>query len=115
DDIAGPAAYVRAMRRQRLVLPLALVAALATTATSASAVHRQRVLLDAVITRETASGPDSSHVGHRQIASGVLRDAAGRRLGGFRFTCVWTRILPGGDDLEHCTGAGRTADGRLDV
>jgi hypothetical protein len=44
-----------------------------------------------------------------------LLDAAGRAVGRFHFTCTWTRILAGGDALEHCSGSGRTADGQLDV
>ena len=75
----------------------------------------QTLLLDAGFTHLLGAGPDANHVGHRQLASGVLRDRDGRPVGHFAFTCTWTRILAGGDALERCTGFGRTADGRLEV
>jgi hypothetical protein len=73
------------------------------------------LLLDASFTHLLRAGPDANHVGHRQIASGVLRNGTGRTVGQFAFTCTWTRILAGGDALERCSGFGRTADGRLEV
>ena len=75
----------------------------------------QTLLLDASFTHLLGAGPDANHVGHQQIASGVLRDSTGRTVGQFAFTCTWTRILAGGDALERCSGVGRTADGRLEV
>ena len=73
------------------------------------------VVFDATFTAQRTAGPDANHVGHRQIASGVLRNSTGRAVGRFAFTCIWTRILAGGDALERCSGSGRTADGRLEV
>jgi hypothetical protein len=75
----------------------------------------QTLLLDASFTHVLGAGPDANHVGHKQIAGGVLRDSAGGALGRFAFSCTWTRILADGDALERCAGSGRTADGRLDV
>ena len=75
----------------------------------------QTLLLDASFTHLLGAGPDANHVGHQQLASGVLRDRGGRRVGRFAFTCTWTRILAGGDALERCIGFGRTTDGRLRV
>jgi hypothetical protein len=109
------------MRPWRLTLILASavatllwVMAMASTAAASSARPRT-VLFDAEFTAQRTAGPGSDRVGHRQIASGVLRDSAGRAIGRFGFTCTWTRILAGGDALERCSGFGRTADGRLEV
>ena len=93
---------------------LVCVAAMASTAVASSARPRT-VVLDATFTAGRTLGPDGDHIGHRQIASGVLRDSTGRAVGRFGFTCIWTRILAGGDALERCSGFGRTADGRLEV
>ena len=109
------------MRSWRLTLILASVlatllcfAAMVSTAAASSARPRT-VLFDATFTAGRTAGPDTDHVGHRQVATGVLRDSTGRAVGRFAFTCVWTRILAGGDALERCAGSGRTADGRLKV
>jgi hypothetical protein len=109
------------MRSWRLTLiPISLlatllyVAAMASTAAMSSP-RPGTVLFDATFTAQRTAGPDANHVGHRQIASGVLRDSTGRRVGRFGFTCTWTRMLAGGDALERCAGLGRTADGRLEV
>jgi hypothetical protein len=93
---------------------LLCAAAMASTAL-ASSTHPQTLLFDATFTAQWTAGPHAGHVGHRQIASGVLHDSAGRTVGQFAFTCIWTRILAGGDALERCSGFGRTADGRLKV
>ena len=90
------------------------IAAIASTAVARSA-HPQTVLFDATFTAHRTAGPDAERVGHRQIARGVLRNSTGRAVGRFAFTCIWTRILAGGDALERCAGSGRTADGRLEV
>jgi hypothetical protein len=109
------------MRSWRLTLilisalaPLACAGAMAATAV-ASPVCPQAVLFDATFTADRTAGPDANHVGHQQLASGVLGNSTGHRVGRFAFTCIWTRILAGGDALERCAGFGRTADGRLDV
>ena len=106
-------------RRLTLILISVLVtlpcaAALAPTAV-ASPARPRTVLFDATFTAQRTAGPDANRVGHRQIASGVLRNSIGRTVGQFAFTCTWTRILAGGDALERCSGFGRTADGRLEV
>jgi hypothetical protein len=75
----------------------------------------QTLYFDAILTRARTAGPDANHAGHEQIASGLLRTAAGRAAGRFEFTCAWTRILAGGDALERCSGSGRTTDGELDL
>lgn len=109
------------MRSRRLTLILTSVlatvlcfAAMVSTAAASSARPRT-VLFDATFTAGRTAGPDADHVGHRQVASGALRDSTGLAVGRFAFTCVWTRILAGGDALERCSGSGRTADGRLKV
>jgi hypothetical protein len=109
------------MQSRRLTLILISVlatlpcaAALAPTAMASSA-HPRTVLFDATFTAQRTAGPDTNHVGHKQIASGMLRNSTGRTVGQFAFTCIWTRILAGGDAFERCSGVGRTADGRLEV
>ena len=108
------------MRSWRLILILTLVlAALVCIAAASAAPARlartRTVVFDATFTAQRTAGPDANHVGHRQIASGALRNSTGRAVGRFAFTCIWTRILAGGDALERCSGSGSTADGRLDV
>jgi hypothetical protein len=93
---------------------LPCAAAMAPPAVASSAGPRT-VLFDATFTAQRTAGPDANHVGHRQIASGVLRNSLRRTVGQFAFTCTWTRILAGGDALERCSGFGRTAEGRLEV
>ena len=109
------------MRSRRLTLilisvlaTLLCVATMASTAVASSARPRT-VVFDATFTAQRTAGPDANHVGHRQIASGVLLNSTGRAVGRFAFTCTWVRILAGGDALERCSGFGRTADGRLEV
>jgi hypothetical protein len=97
-----------------LLVALPYAGAMAPTAVASSARPRT-VLFDATFTAQRTAGPDANRVGHRQIASGVLRNSIGRIVGQFAFTCTWTRILAGGDALERCSGFGRTADGRLEV
>jgi hypothetical protein len=108
------------MRFRSWLIPfVALAAVLPPAATAAGAtrrpVRRQALVFDARVTHQTTAGPGPSHVGHTQIAGGVLRDSAGRAVGRFGFTCTWTRVLRGGAALERCHGVGRTSDGRLDV
>jgi len=103
-----------------LTLSLGLATVLATAAAAAAGatgrpVRTQTLVFDARFTHEATAGPGPSHVGHEQIAGGVLRDTAGRTIGRFAFTCKSTRILPGRGALERCQGSGRTLDGRLDV
>jgi hypothetical protein len=76
-----------------LLLPMSIDA---ESATAASARHVQALFFDAIFTSARTGGPGPSHVGHRQIASGILRDASGRRQGNFSFTCTWTSVEPAG-------------------
>jgi hypothetical protein len=98
-------------------LPLAILVCLATTATLVNAASRvatpQTLFFDAVFTQAGTAGPSANQVGHLQIASGMLRDANGRSVGRFAFTCRWTKTLPNNDALEHCTGWAQTREGRL--
>jgi hypothetical protein len=95
---------------KRLVLTILLGAGVLAPPASAAT---QTVFLDAVFTHTASGGPPPDAVGHVESASGPLRDAAGRKVGHFAFTCRWVAILPGGDAREHCTGSGTTGDGRL--
>jgi hypothetical protein len=106
------------MTRIRLVL-LSSLALLALGATSSRAAPRaaprsQSLVFDAALTDVRTAGPGDAHAGHRQIASGVLRSAAGRRVGRFTFTCTWVKIEADGA-LERCLASAWTADGRLDA
>ena len=109
------------MRSWRVTLILTSVfatppCAAVTAATAATRAARpQTLLFDASAVSAHSAGPDANHVGHQQIASGVLRNSTGRTVGQFAFTCIWTRILAGSDAIERCSGFGRTADGRLEV
>jgi hypothetical protein len=86
----------------------------ALAATAHAAVPATSIVFDAQATSLRAGGPDAQHVGHLQLASGLLRDVTGRNVGNFAYSCRWIAILPGGDAKEHCSGNGRTSDGRLD-
>jgi hypothetical protein len=101
-----------------MTTPLASLAAITVAAALTAASHASSaatpIVLDAQETSAHTAGPDAAHVGHLQIASGLLRDASGRQVGNFAYTCRWVAILPGGDAKEHCIGQGRTSDGRLD-
>jgi hypothetical protein len=99
-------------------IPLAILLFLAATATlanAASKVAMQTLFFDAVFAQASTAGPSANAVGHLQVASGVLRDANGRGVGRFAFTCRWTQILPNNDAREHCTGWAKTKEGRLDI
>jgi hypothetical protein len=99
------------------VFTSALAATLAMAAPSPAvtrSARHQTLVFDAVATNTRTAGPDADHVGHEQIASGVLRNAAGPRVGRYAFTCRWIQILGNGDARERCDGRGQTADGRLD-
>jgi hypothetical protein len=107
------------MRPRALIVTFtsALAATLAVAAPSPAVTRSARpqtLLFDAVATNTRTGGPDADHVGHEQIASGALRNAAGHRVGHYAFTCRWIQILANGDAREHCAGRGQTADGRLD-
>ena len=93
-----------------LAVALALVALLPATAQA-----KQRLFFDAVYTKTSTSGPGDDMVGHVQVGSGVLRDAAKHPVGHFAFTCRWVQILTDGDARERCGGHGTTPDGRLNV
>jgi hypothetical protein len=97
----------------RRLLLLAALALLVPAGTAAAA--RQTLFFDAGYTKLSAKGPGDDAVGHRQIASGVLRDVRHRAAGHFAFVCRWTAALPGGDFRERCSGHGTTKDGRVDV
>jgi hypothetical protein len=106
-------------RIAQLALPLGLALTTATLATAAPKVATpQTLFFDAAFTKVSTAGPSANHVGHLQIASGILHDASGRSVGRFAFTCRWTQILPNDDaleHLEHCTGWAETREGRLDA
>jgi hypothetical protein len=106
-------------RRFTLILTSALATLTCVGATASTAAARsarpQTLVWDATFTAQRTTGPDANHVGHRQLASGILRDRSGRPTGHFAFTCTWTRVLAGGAALERCSGSGSTADGRLKV
>jgi hypothetical protein len=104
-------------RRLTVILTSTLAATLAVPAPSSAATRstgRQTLFFHAVATNSRTAGPDADHVGHEQIASGVLHNAAGHRAGHYAFTCRWIQILRHGDARERCTGSSQTADGRLD-
>ena len=86
----------------------------APVATAAPAPHVQILFFDAVFTHARTAGPGATHVGHRQIVTGVLRDASGRRTGSFSFTCTWTKVERGRAS-ESCVASASTADGRVDA
>jgi hypothetical protein len=107
------------MHRIRVGLLGATVFATCATGLSPVAVasrgDRARTLLfDAVVTHASAAGPGVTHAGHRQIATGILRDAGTRPVGRFSFTCTWTRVTSDGA-AESCVATAWTRDGRLDV
>lgn len=107
------------MKRMRVVVlgatVLATVAAGLSPAPATARGQGPRTLLfDALVTHASTAGPGVADVGHRQIATGILRDAGGRPIGRFSFTCTWTRVTSGGA-LENCVAIARTRDGRLDA
>ena len=101
------------MTRIRLISLSAVAVAALSVAAAAGAAQPPRLLLDADYTHSASAGPATGQAGPRQIVSGVLRDAAGHRLGTFRVVCQTTRILAGGDALERCNASATTADGQL--
>jgi hypothetical protein len=107
------------MRSRLLIFILGALAVTLTVSSGTGAAARlgrsQTLLFDSTVTHAAAAGPDSGHAGHKQIARGVLRDNTGHTVGRFAFTCTWLRILADNDALEHCTGSGRTTDGRLEI
>jgi hypothetical protein len=92
------------------------LAALAVLGLTASAAQARTVTLayDAVYAHATVidNAPAGDSVGDRQVASGSLHAYGGRRVGTFHFVCRYVAIV-NGDAREHCTGAGRTADGKI--
>jgi hypothetical protein len=96
---------------------LVAVALGATFAQPAAASPRRTVSLyfDAIFTkaRFVDKAPAGDSPGDRQIASGPLRDARGRKVGSFSFTCVYKTIVAG-DAHERCSGLAKTSDGRID-
>ena len=93
-----------------LLLPVVTV----TPAAAASPRRAQTLIFDAIFTTAQGAGPGPSHVGHRQIVSGSLRAADGRRAGTFSFSCTWTKVTPVGAS-ERCRALALTSDGRLDA
>jgi len=92
----------------------AVVRGTAPIAAAALAPKVQTLFFDAVFTHARTAGPGVTQVGHQQIVAGGLRDARGRRAGGFSFTCTWTRVERG-HASEKCIASASTADGRLDA
>lgn len=97
-----------------LVALLPWLVATTPIAGAAPAPHVQTLFFDAVFTHVKTAGPGVTHVGHRQIVTGVLRDASGRRAGTFSFTCTWTKVERARAS-ESCVASASTADGRLDA
>jgi len=97
-----------------VVAVLSWFAGAAPVAAAAPASHTETLFFDAVFTHARTAGPGPGHVGHRQIADGILRDASGRSSGTFAFTCTWTRVEPDGAS-ERCRASAFTSDGRLDA
>lgn len=95
------------------VITLMLFVGLAAGFRTAAEKHRQTLFFDAVFEHVRTAGPQANKVGHRQIASGTLRDADGRRVGQFAFECRWLESLPNDDARERCSGWGKTLEGRL--
>jgi hypothetical protein len=88
------------MRSRWLSLALAVAAAAlvghASSASAAGARYPRTAFFDAIFTSVGSAGPDGDHVGHQQIVSGVLRNAAGRRVGRPAFTFTWMWVLSSG-------------------
>jgi hypothetical protein len=100
-----------------LLWPVALLTCVVATPPIAAAATTPRVqtlVFDAIFTHERTAGPGAQRVGHRQIASGILRDASGRRVGTFALTCTWIKVTQAGAS-ERCAAVASAADGRLVV
>lgn len=100
-----------------LLWPVALLTCVVATppmAAAAAAPRVQTLVFDAMFTHARTAGPGAQHVGHQQIASGVLRDASGRGAGIFALTCTWIKVTKAGAS-ERCVASAFVADGRLDV
>ena len=93
-------------------LAFAMAATAAAVATPGE--HLQALFFDAIFTRAHTTGPGPAHVGHREMATGILHDATGRPVGSFSFTCTWTKVTPTGAS-ERCRASALTSDGRLDA
>ena len=99
----------------RRSIALAAGAAVTPVAAAGSTRGQARTLFfDAIFTHGRMAGSRDTHLGQRQMAMGMLRDARGRQVGSFRFTCTWTSVGPAGA-RERCTGSAVTSDGRLDA
>jgi len=81
---------------------------------AARAPQAQTLFFDAEFTHSQTAGPGVTHAGHRQIVTGILRDARGSRVGTFGFICAWTKVERG-QATERCVASAVTADGRLDA
>jgi hypothetical protein len=93
------------------LLALILVATVAPAPSAAArAPAHQTLFLDAISTHVGGGRVPTNTVGHLESAGGVLRDAHGRAVGRFAFTCRTTAVLADNDAREHCTGWGRTPD-----
>jgi hypothetical protein len=53
----------------------------------------------------TDAPPAGDSLGDEQVASGVLTNSAGRRVGRFGFTCTWVGVTTD-DALERCSAWG---------
>lgn len=102
-------------RRGRFGVLAAGVALLAPfCATAAAQARAVALVFDAVYRHAKVVDmlPAGDSVGDRQVVSGVLTDATGRRVGTFNFTCNYVKIIAG-DAHERCTGAGANGDGAI--
>ncbi len=102
-------------RRGRSRLLAGGVAVLAPfCATSVAHARAVTLVFDAVYrhAKVVDTTPVGDSVGDRQVVSGVLTDATGRRVGTFNFSCTYVKIVAG-DAHERCTGAGASGDGAI--
>jgi hypothetical protein len=99
------------------VLAVAAVAALASAAPGASArqprAHQTIVLAASFSQTVVDKPPTGPSVGDVEHDDGQVRDAAGHLLGTLHITCVFTKLLAGGDALERCAGTATTTDGKV--
>jgi hypothetical protein len=95
------------------VLVVAVVLCAASSAAWAVASLQRTLVVDAVASASHSTGPAPGKIGHVQSVRGTLRDVEGRTIGTFDYSCRVVGTLAHGDVREHCSGNGRTADGKL--
>ena len=103
------------MTRRCIPLLASVTATLAGVGTPEAAHARSVTLVFDAVYRHAKIvdvAPAGDSVGDKQVVSGILRDAAGNRVGRFHFSCVYVKIVAG-DAHERCTGAGGSGDGSI--